>query len=355
MLEQRARDHAIWWFAFGYFASYAPYSGLTKAITRGLLLGPELRANQFAILPISVTASLVSAVAFLTVMGWWPHASHRRVLGFDLPVPTRWTALSGVCSATIIMTTTLAYTFDGVSIVFMMLLMRGGVLVIAPITDFVARRRVQWYSWVGLGLSVAALLVADLTGDTRITLVCALDVAAYLGSYFVRLRFMSRLAKSEDARANTRYFVEEQLVSTPSAFLFLALVALLVPGAPGPGLAGVAGQLRVGFVDYWSSAFVLPVLLIGLLSQGNGIFGALILLDRRENTFCVPVNRTSSILAGVLASFCLAWVYGEPRPPASELAGAALVVSGILVLTIAPAWERARARSASAAATRIAS
>jgi len=35
-----------------------------------------------------------------------------------------------VCTAGIIGTTTLAYTFEGVSIVFVMLLMRGGVLLI---------------------------------------------------------------------------------------------------------------------------------------------------------------------------------------------------------------------------------
>lgn len=355
MTESKGRDYTIWWFAFGYFAAYWPYSGLTKALTRGLLLGPDLKANQFAILPISVLASLVGMFVFLTVMRWWRYATHRTILGLSVPSPTFWTFLSGLCTATIIMTTTLAYTFDGVSIVFIMLLMRGGVLVIAPITDFVARRPVRWFSWVGLVFSLAALLLSQ-RGDTRITLVCALDVAAYLFSYFVRLRFMSRLAKSEDENANTRYFVEEQMVSTPAAFLSLALVALLFQGdAPGPlqGLQAFAQQLRLGFTDYWTGPFLVPVLVIGILSQGTGIFGGLILLDRRENTFCVPVNRTSSILAGVLSSYSLAFLYGERKPPANELLGAALLVLGILVLTLAPmAEKRRRARAAAAAAER---
>ena len=54
--------------------------------------------------------------------------------------------------------------------------------------------------------------------------------------------------------------------------------------------------------------------MIGVLSQGTGIFGGLILLDRRENTFCVPVNRASSILAGVLASLSLAFFFGHRAP-----------------------------------------
>ena len=77
-------------------------------------------------------------------------------------------------------------------------------------------------------------------------------------------------------------------------------------------------------------------LLVGLLSQGTGIFGGLILLDKRENTYCVPVNRSSSILAGVVASFSLAAWLGMAAPSAYELAGAGLVVAAILVLTIPP-------------------
>ncbi len=43
--------------------------------------------------------------------------------------------LSGLGTAIIIGTTTLAFTFTGVSILFALLLMRGGVLIIAPTVD----------------------------------------------------------------------------------------------------------------------------------------------------------------------------------------------------------------------------
>ncbi len=326
----------IWALAFGYFACYVPYSALTKALSRGIYPGMERPLAGFELLPYSLMASMVGMFAFLTLKDWWQHAHHSTVLGVSVPHPTRWTFLSGLCTAGIIATTTMAYTFEGVSIVFVMLLMRGGVLILAPIVDAVSKRRVRWFSWSGLVLSLAALLVAFFEGaGYAITLVCALDIAIYLTSYFVRLRFMSRFAKSTKANANTRYFVEEQMVATPAAMAFVALVALM-------GHGEIPELLRQGFTQVPASPVFGLVLVIGLLSQGTGIFGGLILLDNRENTYCVPVNRSSSILAGVIASYSLTLFLGQRAPRPGELIGAALIICAILFLTIPPMLEKRR-------------
>ena len=276
--------HAIWLFAAGYFACYVPYSALTKALSSGIHPSVPAVVPGVALLPLATAVSLLAMIAFLGGSGWWRHASQRRVLGVRVPVPTRWTALSGLCSAVILTTTTLAYTFDGVSIVFVMLLMRGGVLVLAPIVDAITGRRSRWFSWIGLGLSMAALLVAFAEdGGHRLTLACAVDVAAYLGAYFVRLRFMSRLAKSSDPAVTRRYFVEEHLVTSPAALLVLAGLAVW-------GQGELMLTLREGFLRLPAAAVPWTVA-IGILSEGTGIFGTLVFLDRSENTFSVPVNR----------------------------------------------------------------
>jgi hypothetical protein len=317
------RHVSIWWWAFGYFAAYAPYSLLTKALSDGKL-GERVPGNM--ILPMSTTASFLAMVLFLWRTGWWHSAGKRRVLGFELPFPTKWTALSGLCGATILTTTTLAYTFEGVSIVFMMLLMRGGMLAMAPIVDAISGRKVQWVSWVALGLTLSSLLVALIgrTNSLALTTVALVDVAVYLTAYFVRLRFMSKLAKSDSPEVTRRYFVEEQLVSTPSALLALGVLALLGP----------FDDIRRGFTELPFSPRVGWAIVIGVLSQGTGIFGALVLLDKSENSFSVPVNRASSVLAGVLATLVL-WLLGWSKPLAwQEAVGAALVVSAIVVLSL---------------------
>jgi len=130
---------SIWWWAAGYFLAYAPYSALTKALAEGHL-GPKVPGNTM--LPVATLSSLVVMLVFLYATGWWKSAHTREVLGFTVPWPTRWTALSGLCGATILTTTTLAYTIEGVSIVFMMLLLRGGMLAMAPLIDALSRWRV---------------------------------------------------------------------------------------------------------------------------------------------------------------------------------------------------------------------
>lgn len=327
-MTSSARNISIWVWAFGYFAAYVPYAALTKALTKGL--GPAAGApvDGVGMLPVATGASAVASLAFLFASGWWRAA--RRAGG--IPVPGLWTGLSGLATATILLTTTFAYTIPGASIVLMMVLMRGGVLCIAPVIDFVSGRRVAWYSWAALAMSVTALgIVTESTDSAALPFAALVDVGLYLAGYVARLRTMTRLAKAS-AEDNRRYFVEEQLVASPAALLFLALMAAFVPG-------GLAEGIRAGF----SPGAIWPwIVLVGLCSQGTGIFGGLILLDPRENSFCVPVNRASSMVAGVVGSFALALLFGQGTPPTRELIGAGLMIAATVVLAVGPKLGRAR-------------
>jgi hypothetical protein len=59
----------------------------------------------------------------------------------------------------------------------------------------------------------------------------------------------------------------------------------------------------------------------------------------------VPVNRASSVLAGIVASYAMALIFGGSGIPASELVGAALIIGAITALSIGPALEASRASS----------
>jgi hypothetical protein len=320
------KQWAVWVFAFGYFLCYVPYSALTKALSSGLLDGPAIPGLQ--LLPVSIGASALGMVIFIGASGWWRLARKEHLGG--LPAPTKATLLSGLCTAGIVATTTLAYTIEGASIVLMMLLMRGGVLAIAPIIDTWSKRPIHWYSLVGLGLAMAALVVAFAErGGLDLGLVAAIDVALYLGCYLVRLRLMSQMAKSEDDRVNRRYFVEEQLVAAPAALAACALAAWIGPEA-------LRADLAAGFTELptQGGAVLGLVILLGVMSQGTGIFGGLVLLERQENSFCVPVNRASSILAGVAASGLLALFTSASGLGRGELIGAGMVVLAIGFLSV---------------------
>ena len=319
---------------------------MTKAVSSGKL--GDTPVPGVVLLPVSALASLAGMFVFLTAMRWWKYATRWQLGSISLPRPTRWTLLSGICTAGVIATTTLAYTFAGISIVFMMLLMRGGVLILAPIVDRLTGRSVRWYSTVGLVLSINALLVAfleDKGAGFALTFIALADVVIYLGCYFVRLRFMSRLAKTDDFALRTRFFVEEQMVATPVLVLFLGTLALIDQGT-------FMHQLRIGFTDFLSSPLVIYGILIGVCSQGTGVFGGLVLLDKRENTFAVPVNRCASVIAGVTATYVGMWFLDGGAPSTHELMGVFLIIQAMIFLAVPEvmaARARARARSAAAA------
>jgi len=95
----------------------------------------------------------------------------------------------------------------------------------------------------------------------------------------------------------------------------------------------------------WSSPALPWVIALGMLSQGTGVFGGLVLLDARENTFSVPLNRASSILAGVGAGFALSTLFPKltHAPHLFELVGAGLLVLAIVVLWGGPRLKRKKA------------
>lgn len=325
-------EWAIWLFALGYLVGYTPYSALTKILSRGSVpsFGPALPG--LVLLPLSSIASVICAVLLLVVTGWWKKTTVHQIGGRTFHGPGRYTLLSGLCSSAIILTTTLAYTFEGTSIVFMMLLLRGGVLLIAPVVDLVSGRNVRWFSWIALGLSIGALLLAlDPRAGFKLSSVAIVDVLIYLLAYFVRLRLMSKLAKRSD-EDNLRYFAEEQMVSSPAALLALAILAL--------GSGPVSEELRRGFTEIPFGPAAMAVVIVGIFSQSNGVFGGLVLLDKRENSFAVPVNRASSILAGLIATVGLWLFFGEKAPGFQELAGASMILLAVLFLSFGPRWSR---------------
>jgi hypothetical protein len=331
-------EYSIWGFAFGYFACYVPYSFMTKVMSKGLL--PSLDGTGlagFSILPVTALATTLAMIVTISILGWWKYASHSKIFGFNIPHPTKWTFLSGICTSLIIGTTTLAYTFEGLSIVFAMVLMRGGVLIIGPIVDKITKRKVRWFAYAGMSFALFALLVSLFdTSGYQVPLLAGIVIATYLTSYFIRFQFMSRLAKSEDANANKRYFVEEQMTATPMFVIMLVLLAIFNTGE-------ITESVRMGFTFHWSQPYIWALIMIGVLSQGTGVFGTLVFLDKNENTYCIPVNRSSSIIAGVLASYLLT-LLGVPAPATSRLISAGLIVFAILFLTIPPAISKRRAQ-----------
>lgn len=310
--------------AIGYFVCYTPFAALTKALSAGLLPGEDEVVGGLVLLPAAAIGVLIGAAVFLAANGWWRYIGVREAFGRALRLPSRPTVVAGFFTALIIATTILNYTFVGVSILFMLLMMRAGTLALAPMVDVARRRRVRTNAWVALALSMIAIAIALGAVDTyTLTLGAVLSLSAYFVGYIGRWEIMSRVAKTGEEHVDRRYFAEEQIAAALWQIALCAAFALI-----GAGAAGHA--LREGFTSFLFSSHSLPAIGIGLFYSSLFVFGTLIYLDAREYSWAVPVNRCASVLAVLAASYALT-LFADVDPPA----GSALVATVFVLMAIA--------------------
>lgn len=311
----------------GYFLWYTPYSALAKAISGGMLPGQSHPIGGLVLLPAHVIGQLVAMPVFVFATGWWRYSRRRTIAGRNVLFPGRYTAEAAFWMAIIVLTTTLNFTFPGASIVLMLVLMRIGTLVISPTMDLVRRWRIHWYSAAALTLCMVSAIIAltDIKNYT-LTFAAVLSLGLYCLGYTMRFRVMSTQAKSGDRDLDRRYFIEEHM-TTP--VMMLALVAIPALINAGPWMHA----LRVGFTTFFTTPVVIAALLIGVCYEGLFIMTSLIFLDQREFSFCMPVHVTSSLLAGVAASFALGGLYAAPLPSNPQYIAAFVVCCGAFVLS----------------------
>jgi hypothetical protein len=72
---------------------------------------------------------------------------------------------------------------------------------------------------------------------------------------------------------------------------------------------------------------------VGLFYAALGIFLSFIYLDRRENTFCMPLFSGSSLLSGIVATYIILWWGHGPVPSASQIGAASLILAALLIMS----------------------
>ena len=313
-------------FALGYLACYVPYSALTKALTGGSLAF-DVRPSGMSILPVTALASMVSMFVTIGLLGGFKKVSRREIFGRSIPFPSMGPLVSGTMTALIIPTTTLAYTFEGVSVPLAMVWMRASVLAVAPLVDVLTGHRIRGMSGLAVLFSVLAAttsIIGQPLSNTSMPIGALIDLSVYVLAYVVRLTLMSKFAKRAGPDGARRFFYEEQMVATPF------LVLMLVVGSLTPG--GFGDALRSGW-GYLAMPSLLGLLVLtGVLSQGSGFFGGLVLIDARESSFTVPINRAASLIAGALSGMLLFVIGLEAAPHVGELVATAILVVVISML-----------------------
>jgi hypothetical protein len=301
-------------FVLVYLLVYLPNIVVTKLITSIPHQGLGRPLTGLETLPATLIISTVITYVFIWLSGWHRDANAILVAGKRVPVPTRYTLMSGFGTALVLFTVPLSFTFQGVSIPFIQLLMRGDILVIAPLVDMMFGRRVRWWSWTALVLVLIALVVTiGDRGGLDLPPLAILTVLLYTAGYFVRLAVMTKVSKGHGPASVRKYFVEEKVVAMPLSVLVLAMIS-------ASGIGAQAGELEFGFLGVWTDPILMPLIAIAVTMTAIAILSIIILLDPRENSYCVPMERAASLPA--------------------ELAGAVILIAAVRLLSLAPRLSR---------------
>ncbi len=328
-----------------YLLAYLPNVVITKLVTTTVHPGLGRPLTGLETLPASLIVTTVLTYLFIWRSGWHKEAHGVMVLGRRLPVPSGYTWFSSIGTALVLFTVPLSFTFEGVSIPFIQLIMRGDILLIAPLVDMAFGRRVRWWSWTALAMVMAAMAITlSDRGGFYLPPLAILTVVLYTLGYFIRLAVMTKVAKGGDPALVRKYFVEEKIFALPLSVAILAAIS-------ASGFGSQSGALSWGFVQVWTDPVILPLLGIGVTLTIVSVFAIIILLDPRENAYCVPLERAASLIAGVGGALILAWVWGLPHPKPAELVGAFILILAIVLLSLAPRFADRPARAARAEST----
>lgn len=297
------RPFSIWRLAGGYFAAYLLYAALVK-------VAPQTDWHWPSLL-IGVSCICLPALLLLT---------HRaRSLSFETKAifyKRRIGAflMSGMATALIAITTLLIIGAASLDILTALVLMRGGVLLLGPVWDHVVNRAPTSNALFAMGLCVAAvcfpLLARSGAGALGTT---ALPLALYLAGYAIRIGAMSHHAKRSEPALRAVWLAWE------------ILVCLIVLGAALMIVSPINPVERVN-LD-------LSHLAIGAAYGLVLLFGSLIYLDPSDNSYAIPINRASSLLAGLFLSLALFVLGRVPESPTfAALMGGGFLISALWLL-----------------------
>lgn len=332
-----------------YFAAYVATGVCPKIFTDGLFGVPKI--TQMANMYYSTLGGVAICLILILLLGWQRRfkSSGNVTLGpVAFPKEYLYLGVSGVCTAVIVPTTTMMYSF-GVSVMIAMVVMRGCIVVIGRLVDAilirqkVLKKHVPWEENVAVAFAIAAVAVALLKkphhGEDPFSLVksvpAMVTLGLYVGAYFIRIYIMNWAKNTGALKGDvTAFFVVEES--------FAAVTLLVV------GLGVVMFQSSDVRVVEIQKAATTPNLLAVL---GGVAFGLatipsvfLLMFKGRTGTFSTLVNRLTSLVAGTGSTLLLyVLVVDGKLPTLIDWAAFGLVLVAVGFLAKA---ERARARTA---------
>ncbi len=296
-----------------YFFAYVGTGIFPKVFTKGLFGIHKI--SDMANLHYSDIGSVATCLLLLFLLGW--HKEPRnfpdaRVGSARVPWLV-YLAISGLCTAIIIPTTTLMYSF-GVSVMLAMVVMRGCVIIVSRLVDAlhiragILQKKVTLEENLAVVFAIGAVLVGLLRpphkGEDPFSLFhsapAMVTLGLYVAAYFVRLYIMNWYKRTPQSN-NAAYTWCEQAFAAGT--LALVTAAVIFSGSHDERALELANAAKL---ENFNGPAILGGIPFGLAAIPSVL---LFMYKGRSATFTGLVNRLTSLIAGTTSTLILAALF----------------------------------------------
>lgn len=343
----------------GYFVFYVITGVSAKYFTPS---GASITLNmeQMSYMAYNTVGGMFTALGIVLAMGWYRLKTNSLVTiaGVTLPSEIRYIFPAGFMTAIIIPSTTLMYTFQGMSVMVAMVIMRASVIVISRVVDSVQisqgilHKKVYReenfavvFALVAAGINLIWVQAGDF--DFLHNTAAVVILLTYITAYAIRIYIMNYF-KNTRAKGvpldNNGYFGLEQICAS----FFVILMAMFFFNAPDwfgwevPQITLFRASIT-NISPMWGWAVVSGTA-FGIVAFFS-VF--LFMFKGRTATFAGLVNRLTSLTAGTVATIISAFLLGAKYPKMQDWLSLFFILVSVAFLSIAE-----RKRSAELAANK---
>ena len=339
----------------GYFIFYI-ITGLSVKFFLSTGIGrPGMNGMEYLL--YSTASSTLLATSVVLFLKWYRMESVRRINLGKISFPSEFLYIipSGICTAIIIPTTTLMYSFGAISVMVAMVIMRGAVIVIGRIVDAIQIRQgilhKKVYKEENIAIVFALLAISikvlSSSGNGKANPFTSLPVMIIFGSYIIayaiRIYIMNYYKntrpKNNKVNNNKSFFAVEQITSTTTLYLVTIILLTIVKttGWSGERITPFANSFFHPIAGWWYWAMI-----FGTAFGVVAFFSVFIFMFRgRTATFAGLVNRLTSLIAGTVSTLIFWLAFGGKKPVIVDWISLIFILTAVSFIAVA---EKKRSR-----------
>jgi hypothetical protein len=333
----------------GYFIFYI-VTGLSVKFFLSVGIGrPGMHGMEY--LFYSTTSSTLLATSVVLFLKWYRMESVRRISLGNISFPSEFLYIipSGICTAIIIPTTTLMYSFGAISVMVAMVIMRGAVIVIGRIVDAIQIRQgilhKKVYKEENIAIVFALLAISikvfSSSGNGKANPFTSLPVmiifGVYIIAYAIRIYIMNYYKNTRPKNAkfnnNKSFFAVEQITSTTTLYLIAIILLIIVKttGWSGERITPFANSFFHPIEGWWFWAMI-----FGTAFGVVAFFSVFIFMFRgRTATFAGLVNRLTSLIAGTVSTLIFWLAIGGKKPVIVDWVSLIFILTAVSFIAVA--------------------